>query len=379
MNRLVLARPFGIPVEVTPAWFVAAAVLTFAYGPSVERQLPAIGAFAYVVALAIAVLLYVSVLLHELSHSIVAVRFGLRVRRISLHLLGGVSEIEGDTPTPGRDALISFAGPAVSLALGVLGWVALRATPDGTVLHVLCGAMAVSNIVVGVFNLLPGLPLDGGRMLQAGLWRLTGSRVTAARAAAWIGRAVAVAAVGLPLLLSYLAGWQLDAFTIVWGLLLGAYIWSGATEALAGAAVRERLPGLSARALAAPFVAVAAGTPLAEAVRQARESGLPRAALVLTDSAGRTTAIVDGAAVRATPEERRPWLDVANVARRVTPEVVIPADAAGADLLGHLARHPAGEYLVVDEDGAVVGVLRTTEVERALGNDSPAGTPSGAS
>src|SRR5215470_17136075 len=164
----MIARPFGIPVFISPGWFLVAAVLVVLYSNSgtlpgtVQNSVP-----RYLVAVAFVVLLYLSVLIHELSHSLVARGFGLPVRRILLYPLGGFSEIEREPPTPGREFLVSVAGPAISLALAAGAYALTRIVPAGSVPRVLLAQLFIANLLVGVFNLLPGLPLDGGRMLRA--------------------------------------------------------------------------------------------------------------------------------------------------------------------------------------------------------------------
>ena len=164
-----IARPFGIPVYISPYWFLIAGVFVILYARGLDHSVPA--NLRYIVAAAFVVLLYGSVLVHELSHSVVARAFGLPVRRILLYPLGGFSEIEREPPTPGREFLVSAAGPFISLALAAVGFAVGRAFHPGGVPGVLLSQLVVANLLVGVFNLLPGLPLDGGRMLRAGVWK----------------------------------------------------------------------------------------------------------------------------------------------------------------------------------------------------------------
>src|SRR4249919_340443 len=166
-----IARPFGIPVFISPYWFLIAGLFVFLYARGLVASVP--DSLRYPVAAAFVVLLYASVLVHELSHSLVARGFGLPVRRILLYPLGGFSEIEREPPTPGREFLVSAAGPAISLVLAAGGYALARVIPDDGVLRVLFAQLFFANLLVGVFNLLPGLPLDGGRMLRAGVWKVT--------------------------------------------------------------------------------------------------------------------------------------------------------------------------------------------------------------
>jgi Zn-dependent protease/CBS domain-containing protein len=360
----VLGRPFGIPVVVSPSWFLVAGLITWVFQPTVARQVPDLGAGAWLVAFLFAVLLYASVLVHELSHSLTALRMGLPVRRITLHLLGGVSEIQVPPPTPGRSLLVSAAGPAVNFVLAGIGLAVLSTVPGGTVTYVLAYALTSANLIVGVFNLLPGLPLDGGHVVEAAVWKLTGRRTTGTLAAGWAGRGLAVVMVAGPLLLAYAGGRQPSLVTLLWGLLLGSFVWVGASAAIRGAHARNRLPGVSARTLARRAVPVPPDLPVAEAVRRAAEAGARAVVVVASD--GRPVALVEEAAVTAMPAGRRPWVTVADVSRRLDDGLVLPADAAGEDLLAALQRRPAPEYLLVDPQGRLVGVLSLADVERAL-------------
>lgn len=360
---LLLFRPFGIPVYVTASWLIVAALITLLYGGVVENRL-ALGAGSYLLAFVFAVLLYASVLVHELAHSVVARMYGLPVRRIVLYVLGGVSEIEREAPTPGREFWIAFAGPALSLVLsaGAYGS-ALLADPYGITGELLF-QLWVANLIVGVFNLLPGLPLDGGRLLRAGVWKLTGRPLTGSVVAAWGGRVLALGVVALPFLFAWSVGTTPGVWAVLWGLLLGGFMWVSATEALRGARVRARVPGLRARDLARPAVLVPSDTPLAEADRRAAEAGV--STIVTVDAAGTPMSIVHPSAAEAITKARRAWVPVSSVARAVTPGSTVPVDLEGHELLDALIAHPLPEYLVTDVGGGVHGVLRAVDVNAAM-------------
>jgi Zn-dependent protease len=357
---VLIGRPFGVPVYVTPTWFIIAALITYYGAPGVGNELPAIGQWRYAVSFTFAILLYASVLIHELSHTLVALRFGLPVRRISLYLLGGVSEIEKPAPTPGQEAGIAVAGPLVSLLLGAVGYGVTKSLEPHTVGFVLAQGLMVSNFLVGVFNMLPGLPLDGGRVLSAAVWKGTGQRQTGAVVAAWCGRVVA----GVVLVTPSLIYRNPSLVNLIYGALLASFIWMGASQSLQAAQVQRRIPGLSARALTRRAIPVPFDTPLAEAMRRLAESGAR--GLVVVSADGTPVGIVNEAAVRATPESRRPWVPVGDLSRRIHPDHVVAASLAGEDLVRALTRLPASEYLVVEANGDIFGVLASSDVERAV-------------
>ncbi|MEV7780369.1 site-2 protease family protein [Kitasatospora sp. NPDC088351] len=367
-SGILMGRPFGVPIYVTPSWFVIAALITWVFGGQLDRVLPGLGAARYLVAFSFAVAFYGSVLVHELAHTVVALRYRLGVRRIQLQFFGGVSEIENEAETPWREFWLAFVGPLLSLALGGLFYLALQAVELSTVPGVLLTGLMVSNLVVAAFNLLPGLPLDGGRMLRAVVWGVTGKPMSGTVAAAWIGRALAIAVlIGLPLLSAARGVERSSTDTLVDAVLaavLAAIIWNGAGGSLRNARLKEALPGLRLRDLARRAVEVTADTPLGEALRQAREARA--GALVVVDGRGEPVGLVRESAVRAVPEHRRPWVAVGALARDLEPGLRLAADLTGEDLLRAVRATPAGEYLVVEADGRVYGVAALTDIEQRL-------------
>jgi Zn-dependent protease/CBS domain-containing protein len=360
-HGIVIARPFGIPVLISPYWFVIAGVFIFIYANDLAATLR--GDTRFVVAAAFVVLLYLSVLVHELSHSLVARGFGLPVRRILLYPLGGFSEIEREPQTPGREFLVSAAGPALSLSLAAVGYGLMQVVPTG-IAGTLVSQLRWANLIVGVFNLLPGLPLDGGRMLRAAIWKVTGRPATSTIAAAWAGRVIAVGLFVVPFATGALTGTGGDLVTEVWLAVIAAFMWTGAGQAIKATRFRERLPALQARKLARKAVSVAADTPLAEAIRRADES--KARAVVVVDHDDKPIAILNETAVMATPEQRRPWIDAGALARTLEPNMVLPADLSGMALLDAIRRAPATEYLLVEPSGQVYGVLAARDVDRAF-------------
>jgi len=359
---IVIARPFGVPVYISPYWFLVAGLFVLFYADSLPRSIHQ-NEVRYAVAATFVILLFASVLVHELSHCVVARAFGLAVRRILLYPLGGFSEIEQEPQTPSREFAVSVVGPLTSLALAGLGWgldVALN--PSG-IPRVLIDQLILANLVLGVFNLLPGLPLDGGRILRAGVWKLTGRPGTATIAAAWAGRVLAVALVAVPVLM--LGGrLSLTNTYLLWLVVIAVFMWVSSGQAIRAAKVRDRLPGLQARRLARRAIAIPGNIPLAEAIRRADEA--QARALVVVDHDATPIAIVNETAVMATPPQRRPWIDVGSLARALEPGIVLSADLSGMELIEAVQRSPATEYLLIEPSGQVFGVLATSDLDRAF-------------
>ncbi len=355
---------FGVPVYANVSLFVTAALVAVAFLPAIESVDSGLGSRKYLVAALFAGLLYLSILGHELAHAVVARGFGLPVRSVTLYMLGGVTALDRPPGTPWRSFAVSAAGPLTTLVIAAAGWAGLLLTDQGTLAHLLLFQVTAANLFVGIYNLLPGLPLDGGSMLAAAVWKVSGRETTGTLVGAWAGRVVALLTVALPFLIAGLAGGRPDPIFVLWSAVIGLFLWSGSTQALRSARVRARLPALTVLGLVRPALAVPADTPLGEALRRLADAGAR--ALVVADADGRTTGLVNEAAVRATPLARRPWVTVGEVSRRLDPGLVLRTDLAGEALIEAMQATPASEYLVVEPDGSVRGVLTTADVEASF-------------
>jgi Zn-dependent protease/CBS domain-containing protein len=353
----------GSDVLVTTSWFLIAALIAWVVAPRVDQVAPGLGGLKYVAGFAFAVILYLSVLLHEASHAFMARHYGFQVTSITLHFLGGATAIDGEARTPRQELLIAVVGPLTSIAVGVGALGLWFVTPDGLLLMAVEG-LAGANLIVGVLNLVPGLPLDGGRVLKAAVWGATGDVLKGTVVAAWTGRLTAVAALAWPLLQERVIGTTPDIFDFVLAAMVALFLWTAASSALASAQARGKLPALVARRLARRALAVPDDLPLAEAVRRAREADA--GSLITVTGSGRPVGLVSEAALVATPEERRPWVAVSTVARTIEPGMSLPAGIEGEPLVRAMTEVPAHEYLLVEDDGSIYGVLSAADVERAF-------------
>jgi Zn-dependent protease len=354
----------GVDVLVRSSWLLVAGLISVMLAPAVDQVEPGLGGWKYVAGLAFAVLLYLSVLLHEASHALMAQRFGLPVSSITLHFLGGVTEIDGEPDTPGREFGVSVVGPLTSLAVGLAVIPLAVLAPDQSLLDLAAKGLVGANLVVGVLNLVPGLPLDGGRVLRAAVWKVTGNPHQGTVVAGWGGRIAALLVMVYPFARQLLTGRHADLTDFVFALVIASFLWSGASSSIRSARVRRRLPALRARTLARRTLSVPHDLPLSEAVRLAQEE--QAGSIVVLDSQGRPNAIVNEAAVLATPEDRRPWLPVSAVARTIEPGLSFSADISGEPLILAMQKAPASEYLLLDRDGSIFGVLVTDDVDKAF-------------
>ncbi|GAA3524598.1 hypothetical protein AFL01nite_14920 [Aeromicrobium flavum] len=294
-----VARIAGADIRVRPSLLLMGVILVIVFAPQFESL--GAGPNPYLTAVVFVLSLYVSVFLHELAHLAAARWFGMRVPMVELHLLGGETHIEGDSRHPWQELATSIVGPLASLVIGMAALWGAQAS-DGATRSVLW-SVGFINVLIAIFNMLPGLPLDGGRVLRALIWALTGSEAKGVRIAGWIGRLAALALVAISVAMMF----GEDTFAIGRALLLLAvalFLWQGASYALKQGVVLARLGSLTAQGLM-------------------REEEPP---------------------VGAVP---------------------ISVELAGRDLLVAMAENPSNAYALVDDRGAVVGTLFASTVDRA--------------
>lgn len=363
----MIGRVSGAPVILTPSWFLAAAVLTVLFAPTVQRLAPHLGREIYLVSFAFVLLLFASVFLHEVAHALVARARGQHVTELAVTLWGGHTAYSGTSARPLDGFLISVVGPLTNLALAVVFWVAFQAQATFSVPALLLYAGAFSNAFVGFFNLLPGLPLDGGQILESAVWAATGSRTRGTVVAGWVGRAVAVGVVAWALLWPLTVGVRPDLWTVAWAALIGAFLWSGAGQAIASGRARDAVSGLTVRGLARPAVPVGSGASVAAVGRDVARAGGPHVLAVVVDAAGRPVGYVDPSAAAAVPPDAAETTPVGAVSVPVPTTATVDAGLSGQEMLAALARagREASVVPVVD-GGRVVGALEVARVVTAL-------------
>lgn len=352
-----------VDVLLRRSWFLLAGLIALLMAPVIDEVEPGLGPWKYVAGLVIAVVYAATILVHEASHAMAARHYDHPVDSVTLHFLGGHTGIESQPRNPREEFVIAVVGPLASLGVALLAWLLHLVSPGGLIgLTIL--VLAWSNLVLGVFNLIPGLPLDGGRVLKAFVWGGTRNQHRGTIVAGWTGRLTALFCLALPLLLDAWFGITPDLSSWLFAVVLAVFIWGGATAAMQSALIRRRLPDLVARKLARRTVTVPADQPISEAVRLAQEA--EAGGIVTLDAQGQPDGIVSEAALLATPEERRPWVPISSVARTLQRGLVLPADISGEDMIRGITFTRADEYLLVEHDGSILGVLSTADVDRAF-------------
>lgn len=353
----------SVPVYLGRSWPVIGIAVLFLFGPQIQAARPDQGmGYAYVVAALYAVLLLVSVLAHEAAHAVTAVRSGYQVSRVVVHLLGGHTIYESAGNRPGANAVVAVSGPLANLALAALSY-GLQQVVPWTTAWMLLGASTFANLFVGLFNLLPGLPLDGGHLVESAVWGATGSRNRGLVFAGWSGRLVTAAVVIYLAVLPLLRHQSLDLFTIVWVVVIGGFLWAGSSRAVSVGRARVRLDAVPLREVLRPLVVVGASTPISQLADVD-----PQGTVVVLSELGRPLGILDPDTVRAIPVADRAVATAAMAVRRVPEPWVVQADLAGGVLPVVEVMGVAGAAVVVvlGPDGQALGCVHQGDLDAAL-------------
>jgi Zn-dependent protease len=360
-----VGRAFGAPVLLKPSWFAIALVVTLVFAPNVRQEVPGIGMGAFGVAFCFAFLLLVSVLVHELAHAAMAQVVDTPADAVVLDVWGGHTSFSVETKGPGRSFAIAVVGPASNAVIAALAFALLPALEPGTVARLLAVATVQANLFVAVFNALPGLPLDGGRVLESLVWKVGRDRETGTLVAGWTGRLVALAVGYVVLGLPPFQGRRLGLTGVVWLLLVAVLLWQGATQAIKMAHWRRRAPLVSARDLLRLAVPVPSTATLEAAATAAAAAGAGD--VVVLDVYGRPAALVDPQEAASVPPDRAGLVRAGDVARVLPAGSVIEVSLHGEHLIEVLEQAPHAQYVVVDDQQQVVGVLAWDDVAAAVG------------
>jgi len=374
---LPLVRLFGIRIGVNVSWFLILFLAIFWLSDLFRDALPdRSDTVAYAAAVAMALLFFGSILLHEVGHAVAARREGIEVAGIDLFFFGGVMKMSRDTESPGAEFRVAVAGPLVTLAIvglcaavGAIAdaggfWDSARTDPEvgESVPLMILGLLGAWNAILLVFNLIPAFPLDGGRIARAAIWKFTGSRERGTKIAAQIGQGFAFVLIGIGIAMAVTG----DTFDGIWLAVLGWLLGSSARAAVVQTAVQERLRGITvADIMDAEPVTVPAALPAARAYEDyfLRYQGWPWFAVVEDD--GRYAGVVHRAAVQHAVETGEAQLPIRSLAGGEA-DARVQADAPLEALLGSEALRRNGALMAVDPEGRLRGVVTLEQVSRAL-------------
>lgn len=318
-----------------------------------------------------ALMLFISVLLHELAHSLVARRRGIPVNSITLFILGGVSNLEEEPEKPSIEFFMAIVGPGTSLVLALVFWVLSLLPADATSpLTAVLGYLAIVNLILGVFNLLPGFPLDGGRVLRSIIWGSTGSLARATNIAARIGQFIGWALIFVGIFLIF---W-VSLFTGLWMVFIGWFLNHAADSNRKELAMRERLSYVHVNDLLSTVtVTIGPETTVAEMVRNIFGRRHGRAVPVCKD--GQLIGIATITDVRKIPQKKWAETPVSQIMTREPLYTVVPEDDLNM-VMKLLALHDINQVLVKRE-GQCAGILDRADIIRHLQFSQELGLPKG--
>jgi Zn-dependent protease len=317
----------------------------------------------WVLSAVFALLLMISVLVHEVAHALAARGFGYHVSGITLWAMGGFTTYRSsEKHGPGREAVIAAAGPVSTIAIAAVAAFLAESTASDGVFSQILWAIAVANALIGVFNLLPGSPLDGGAIVKSAVWAITGSEYRGQVIAAWIGRVLAVLLAITPFAIAFLTGTQPSLAAILIAIMLAVILWTGASGALKTADANQTLRALSAAELAKPVAPVQGSQPLRTILSMVEQGYL----LVTLDPQNRPTGVVSNAAAVAVPEAERDRVTALELATRVNMIPSVPAGASAVDVL-RVCQENRARFVSVTEAGKPSGLIDTDAVFVAEG------------
>jgi len=352
----------GALIVVQPSTLLMLVLLAFLYSSSADGQ---VTPHAFSLGMLLAVLLFVSVFIHELAHAIAAWAFGRSVSTIMLTLWGGVTSFDARDLTPKVSGVTAIAGPAANGVVALGSWATVNASVvDGTVANVVQW-LVWANLLLGIFNVLPGIPMDGGRVLQSVVWAVTGDPLRGTLIAGWAGRVIAVLVVAYTFGYPLSQGQGLDLVTVAFGILIFSVIWPAASGAI-------RAVGIQARREAASIATLmrgAVGVPYTASVEQTREAvmaaGVADAVVLAAD--GAPAAVVDLPTMDRVPAEQRAAEGLSSVSVPLPRGAVVAPALAGDELIATLREwYGRTDAWAVANGETVVGVVRLEQVLAAL-------------
>lgn len=355
---------FGIPFYVNPSWFLVLGLVTLTYGSDLATFGQLSGILPWGLGFITALLLFASVLAHELGHSLVAIQQGINVRSITLFLFGGLAMLEKESENPAKAFWVAIAGPAVSVALFALFTAINLTVPLPTPLSAIVGLLATINLILAIFNLIPGLPLDGGNILKSIVWKLTGNPYRGVFIASRVGQVVGGLGITIGLL-SILGLSQVGSF---WTLLIGLFLLQNAGRSAQSATVQEKLSTLSAQD------AVTADSPIVSAELSLREfaneyvigKGSWRKFLA-TDEQGKLIGAIAVDDLKTVPTSEWTQVLVKDLMQPSKGIRTIDANLSLLDVVMMLEQQDEQQLPVVRDNGELVGLLEKNSIINLLG------------
>jgi Zn-dependent protease len=373
-GNIRVGQLFGIPFFINPSWFLILALGTFWFGQEFALSLPQFNGFAsLLLGLVTVLLLFASVLAHELGHSLVAMSQGITVKSITLFIFGGLALLEKDAEKPWQSLAIAIAGPLVSIALFIL-FAGIGSANIGLPLPVLAvlSFLAPINLVLALFNLIPGLPLDGGNILRAIIWKITGNPNKGLLYASRVGQVFGWLAV----VIGILAVLGISPIGSLWTTFIGLFLLQNAGMSAQSAQVQDKLDHLTAQDAIAPHSPVA---PVSMNVREFVNNyiiGQPQhSQFILTNADGKLLGTLNPESLKTIPTSQWTETDLSTLLNSETLPLTIPAQQSLLTVVKQLETQPNTTFVVVDEQNSVLGLLEKASIINLLSKEKSDDAP----
>lgn len=364
----------GAPIIFTSSWLILGVLLIALFAPIARRNWPELGAWSYGIAAIVVVFLGLSTLVHEMAHAIVAHRSGLRITAINVTFWGGATHLGTPSPTPRVRALISLAGPVSNLILALISYFLWQIPEPNSVPWALLAVLTFVNLFVGLLNLFPALPLDGGGIVEAIIWAIKKDQHVASRITGRISQVLGAALALSPFGWMALTGRRLDFVLIIWAIILGAAMW-----ATGSSLQKQKAPHPVSSEIFLPVATVSASQMVAQL--PPRLAALDKPSLPASDDQllvvlqkvdGTLTGWVDPAGVAQVPASLAATTPASAVSQALPAEAIVrgwpQTSQEWVNIIGALTQQIAGFVIVDDESAQVPGQPRAAvNIERLVG------------
>lgn len=373
-NNIRVGSLFGIPFLINPSWFLVLALGMFWFGEQFAAIPQINGLMAAIFGLITALLLFASVLAHELGHSLMAIARGIRVKSITLFIFGGLALLEKEAETPWESFLIAIAGPMVSFLLcGFFSLVQIF-LPLPLPLFELCFMLALLNLILGIFNLIPGLPLDGGNILKAAIWKATGNPTKGLLYASRVGQVFGWLAV----IMGGLAILGISRFGSIWTLFIGVFLLQNARRSAQSALLQDKLERYTAKDAVIPDSPIAKqGLNLREFVNNHVIGNEKWRKFLVTDDEGKLVgdiALEDLKTIATSVWTQTP---LQALVRPVAENMTISSDRSLLEVAKLIEGENIQQFTVIGENGVVLGLLERSSIINLLAAKSYSATRRG--
>jgi Zn-dependent protease len=357
---------FGIPFFINVSWFLVLGLVTLDYGGYLATQFPGLqGGLPWILGLVTALLLFASVLAHELGHSFVALSQGIDVKSITLFLFGGLASLERESKTPAEAFWVAIAGPGVSIGLfALLTGINLAFGITGP-LAAMVGLLAYINLVLALFNLIPGLPLDGGNILKSIVWKITDNPYKGIIFASRVGQAfgwLAIASGFLPILFS--------APPNFWNIIIGWFLLQNAGRSAQYGSIQDALAGLTAADAVTPDSPIVRATEELSVREFVNEYVIGKNnewnRFLLVDEEGQLLGAIAVSDFNAIPTSEWPSVSVRDLVKPVESLATVPEKTSLLEVAMLLEQKQVRELTVVSDSGALVGLIEKDSIRRIL-------------